>query len=110
MILAQETDGDLTPESRAAVLAEVLHFMATKMEPVPYEALLAHLMEYFKAREELVSLYAMNSVLRLCTAGLLGSNTYHKAPANREEWLLVKAETTVSPSRQLTNFAFGRIE
>lgn len=110
MILAQETDGDLTPESRAAVLAEVLRFMATKMEPVPYGALLAHLMKHFNAREELVSLYMMNSVLRLCTAGLLGSNTYHNVPQQREEWLLVKADTTVSPSRKLTNFSFGRIE
>jgi len=107
--LSTETHGDLTPESRAAVISEIFCFMATKMEPVPYGRILAHVMETFEAKEELVSLYVMNSVHVLISAGLLSSNTFQR-PDEHTEWLIVEQRTTVSPTRRMTDICYGRIE
>ncbi|PCK77873.1 hypothetical protein [Rhizobium sophoriradicis] len=50
--LTMEETGDLAPDSRAAVISELLNFMATKMEPVPYGTLLYHILHHFDCREE----------------------------------------------------------
>jgi hypothetical protein len=110
MNLIEEHGGDLSPESRAAILGEVLRFITPKIEPVPYGTLLSHVMQYFDATEELVSLRVVETTLVLCAAGLLQSNTYHQEPKRGEHWLMVKVDTTISPSRQLTGFAYGRVD
>lgn len=99
-----EHDGDLTPEGRAKVLAEVLRFLTTKMEPVPYGTLLSHVMMHFGSREELVSAHVMHATLELLISGLLASNTYH-ASAD-EKAFMVEQTTVVGPSRQLTGYAY----
>lgn len=107
--LSTESHGDLTPESRAAVASEIFCFMASKMEPVPYGAILSHVMKSFDAPEKLVSMYVMNSVLLLISAGLLSSNTFER-PDEHTEWLIVEQRTTVSPTRRMTDICYGRIE
>lgn len=107
--LTTEENGDLTVESRAGIISEIFCFMSTKMEPVPYGRVLAHIMETFSAKEELVSIYVMKSTHLLLGVGLLTSNTYH-SPDDDGEWFAVGAETTVSPSRKMTEILYGEIE
>ncbi|QIB38146.1 hypothetical protein G3A56_09215 [Rhizobium oryzihabitans] len=106
--LSTESHGDLTPESRAAVVSEIFCFMATKTEPVPYGRILEHVMETFEAKEELVSLYVMNSVLLLISNGLLSSNTFER-PDEHTEWFMVEQKTTVGPTRRMTAICYGEI-
>lgn len=110
MSLDVEHDGDLSPEGRAAVLGEVLRFIAPKIEPVPYGAVLSHVMKTFDAREELVSIHVMSAALELCAFGLITSNTYHSTGVDSHSWLTFEANTNISPSRALTRFTFGRVE
>lgn len=102
--LTMEETGDLAPDSRAAVISELLNFMATKMEPVPYGTLLYHIMHHFDCREELVSAHVMHGVHILIGTGLLTTNTYSAAP--HEAVFMVKQNTVVSPSRKLTAYTF----
>lgn len=97
-------DGDLAPEGRASLIAELVRFMATRMEPISYGTLLAHVMNHFDAREELVSAHVMHAALVLIAAGLLSSNTFHSDAT--EKALCIQSKTVVGPSRKLTDFAF----
>lgn len=109
LTLTIEENGDLTLESRAGIISEIFCFMSTKMEPVPYGRVLTHIMETFSAKEEVVSLYVRKSTYLLISVGLLTSNTYH-SPDDDGEWFVVGAETTVSPSRKMTQILYGEIE
>jgi hypothetical protein len=105
MKLALEHDGSLTPESRGTILAEVLHFMAAMMEPVPYGRLLEHVIGSFAAQEEHVSSTVMHAVQKLISGGFVTSNGYHVLGG--EISMTFTADTTISPSRKLTSFVFG---
>ena len=107
--LTTEDNGDLTPESRAAVISEIFCFMATKMEPVPYGRVLAHIMETFAAREELVSAYVMRSVHILLERDLLSSNSFHADRIAEETTFWIDADTQIGPSRRMTNIMHGEV-
>ncbi|KQT03182.1 MULTISPECIES: hypothetical protein [unclassified Rhizobium] len=110
MTLVCEQGGELAPESKAAVLAEVIRFIATRIEPVAYEALLSHIIKHFETDEPTVSLHVMRALLELCATGFASSNTYHHAPERGEQWLIFEADTTIGPTRKLTTFIYGQIE
>jgi hypothetical protein len=105
--LKVDPNGDLAPEGRASLIAELVRFMATRMEPVPYGTLLAHVINHFGAREELVSFQVMHAVHVLASAELLSANTFYSDET--ETALYLQAETVVGPSRRLTDFAFREL-
>jgi hypothetical protein len=104
--LATEANGDLTPESRAAVITEIFRFMATKMEPVPYATVLYHVMATFAAKEEHVSAYVMRSTHLLLERDLLSSKSFHRDSLTDETTFSIDATTEISPSRRMTNIMF----
>lgn len=106
--LTTEDNGDLTPESRAAVISEIFCFMATKMEPVPYGRILDHVMTTFEAKERLVAQYVLTSVHMLISTGLLSSNTFER-PDENTEWFILEENTTVSPTRRMTSICYGQV-
>jgi hypothetical protein len=87
---------------------EVEQKSTTKMEPVPYGRILAHIMETFSAKEQMVSIYVMKSTHLLISMGLLFSNTYH-LPNDGGEWFSVEEKTTVGPCRKMTDLLYGEI-
>lgn len=110
-VLTLEHDEQLTPEAKAQILAEVLRFMATRMEPVPYGALLAHVISHFGSREELVGAQVMYSCMLLLVAGLVKSNTFHIAGSGVSDVSFeIGSETRIGPPRPLTCLAYGAPE
>ncbi|RVT80193.1 hypothetical protein EM858_04145 [Agrobacterium sp. CNPSo 2736] len=99
-----EFEGEImAPETRAAILAETLRFLACRMEPVRFDALLSHVMEEFQAGEENVSIEVHKAFLILGLSGLIISNTMNVA----ESSATISSETVISPSRRLTSFVWG---
>ena len=107
--LTTEDNGDLTLESRAAVISEIFCFMSTKMEPVPYGVILRHIMTTFRAPEQLVSAYAMRSTHILLERDLLASKSFHHDKLTDETTFWTDAETEIGPSRRMTNIIFGEV-
>ncbi|UXS09222.1 hypothetical protein [Agrobacterium tumefaciens] len=98
-----EFEGEiLAPETRAAILAETLRFLACRMEPVRFDALLSHIMKAFQAREEEVAIEVYKAFFVLAFSGLTTSNTVNVV----EKSATLSSETVISPSRRLTSFVW----
>ncbi len=94
--------GIVAPETKAAILAETLRFLACRMEPVRFDAVLSHITKEFQAKEEHVSIEVHRAFFVLALSGLITSNTMNVV----EKSMAVGGETVVSPSRRLTNFVW----
>ncbi|MBX5008151.1 hypothetical protein [Rhizobium lentis] len=104
--LSFNTDETPTPESKADIVAEMIRFMALRMEPVGFGAILARLMEVFDAPEEDIGSEVQRAYFTLLRAGLLTSNDYD--PVNSAA--VIRVCTVAQPSKSLTDFIWDEPE
>lgn len=89
-----ESNGTTTPEFRAAILGELLHFIALQIEPVPFDKALYHIMKVSDCKEEQVGGEVCRAWFLLDRSGMIKSNTF----------AAVRAITTAIPSRLVTDY------
>lgn len=89
-----ESNGATTPEFRAAILGELLHFIAPQIEPVPYDKALYHIMKLSGCKEEQVGGEVLRSWFLLERSGVIKTNDFQS----------VGAGTNAIPSRLVTDY------
>ena len=97
-----EKDGTTTPETRAAIMSEMLKFISALSGETTFSALYSFLLKHFAAQEEQIGgdIYHAYGILAL--AGLVNSND-----ADGKGNVSIGAGTTVGPAKRLTYFIWS---
>lgn len=89
-----EPNGQATPETRAAILAEYLRLASAQLAPIAFSGIFHRMLINFSAQEEQIAREIDMAHFLLTGAGVLKSNT----PG------AIGAETMVSPSTGVRHF------
>lgn len=94
-----ESNGETTPEFRAAILGEMLRLISVQLVVVPYEEVLAHIMKAYNCTEEQVGGEVAASWFLLESARLIKSN----------DFTVIRAGTNAIPSKLVTSYIWEDI-
>lgn len=100
-----DSNGEVSPDSRAAIIGVAVTYIASRIEPVRFGVMLDHVMTEFDAPEEHVGGELMSIFFLLVRIGLFCTNT---ADAEREtSW--IDADTLVWPSPSVSRFVWQQL-
>lgn len=94
--------GQVLPDGRAAIIGEMVRFVAALSQPTSYSALFSHLLSRFGAAEEHIGGEIHLAFGLLALAGVIVSNDTDAKSGNAT----ISAGTTVGPSKTLTSYVW----
>lgn len=92
-----ETNGAATPEFKAAILGEITRLISIQTVVVPYEEVLAHVMNVSGCAEEQVGGDVALAWFLLERTGMIKTTTFGS----------IEASTNAIPSRLVTDYVWG---